>query len=127
MPPLQKDNPGGAITIAGFSGVGFRIGPTRLPGGVIVWPEGAEEWAPPALAALTAEQLSPIAKAKPPVDLLILGTGARLARPTRELVAAMAARGVAIEPMDSRAAARTYNLLAGEGRRVAVALYPLDA
>jgi uncharacterized protein len=127
MPSLQKDQPGGIITIAGFSGVGFRIGPTRLPGGVIVWPEGAEEWSPPALALLAATDLAAIDKAKPPIDLLIVGSGARLARPGRALIAAMAARHVAVEAMDSRAAARTYNLLAGEGRRVAAALYPLDA
>src|SRR3546814_7589600 len=65
--------------------------------------------------------------ADPPLDLLLIGTGAQLRRPARALIEAMNARGIGVEPMDSRAAARTYNLLAGEGRRVGAALYPLDA
>ena len=107
MPSLQRENPGGIITIAGFSGVGFRIGPTRLPGGVIVWPEGAEEWVAHGVSQLSVADLSPIDKADPPVDLLILGTGGRLARPDRALFAAFAARNIGLEPMDSPAAART--------------------
>ena len=36
---------------------------------------------------------------------------------------AFARRGVGFEVMDTRAAARTFNVLAGENRRVAAVLY----
>lgn len=53
------------------------------------------------------------------VDLLLLGTGPTLVRPPAGFVAAMAERGIRVEPMDSAAAARTFNVLAAEERLVA--------
>lgn len=53
------------------------------------------------------------------VELLLLGTGATLVRPPAGFVAAMGARGLRVEPMDSPAAARTFNVLAAEERLVA--------
>lgn len=56
-------------------------------------------------------------------EVLVLGTGRVGVFPPRELNFAMARRGIGIEVMDSRAAARTFNLLAAEGRQVAAVLY----
>jgi uncharacterized protein len=56
-------------------------------------------------------------------EVIVLGTGATNIFPPRELVFAMARRGVGFEAMDTAAAARTYNVLAGEGRQVAAVLY----
>jgi uncharacterized protein len=42
------------------------------------------------------------------------------------LRAALKAAGIALEPMDSGAACRTYNVLMAEGRLVAAALLPVD-
>lgn len=53
------------------------------------------------------------------VDLLLLGTGPALVRPPAGFVTAMAERGIRVEPMDSPAAARTFNVLAAEERLVA--------
>ena len=56
-------------------------------------------------------------------EVIVLGTGARNVFPPRELVFAMARRRVGFEVMDTAAAARTYNVLASEGRKVAAVLY----
>lgn len=56
-------------------------------------------------------------------EVIILGTGASNVFPPRDLVFALARRQVGLEVMDTAAAARTYNVLAGEGRRVAAVLY----
>ncbi len=53
----------------------------------------------------------------------MLGTGNTVVFPPRELVIAMARSGIGLESMDTPAAARTFNVLAGEGRRVAAVLY----
>ena len=56
-------------------------------------------------------------------ELVILGTGERNVFPPRELTFAFARRRVGLEVMNTGAAARTFNVLAGEGRRVAAVLY----
>jgi uncharacterized protein len=57
---------------------------------------------------------------------LLLGTGRRLQPPPAGLRAALKQAGIALEPMDSGAACRTYNVLMAEGRLVAAALLPVD-
>jgi len=47
---------------------------------------------------------------------------APLPRPFRE---ALEEAGIGVEPMSSPAACRTYNVLLGEGRRIAAALLPV--
>lgn len=55
-------------------------------------------------------------------ELVLLGTGSRQQLPSPMLLASFLQRGVGLEAMDNAAAARTYNLLAFEGRRVAAVL-----
>jgi uncharacterized protein len=56
-------------------------------------------------------------------ELIVLGTGPSCIFAPRELVFAFARRGIGLEVMDTGAAARTFNVLAGEGRSVAAILY----
>jgi len=56
-------------------------------------------------------------------EVIVLGTGATNVFPPRELVFAMARRGIGLEVMDTAAAARTFNVLVGEDRQVAAVLY----
>jgi uncharacterized protein len=58
-------------------------------------------------------------------DVVLLGTGAKLRFPHPRLVAGLAAIRVGVEAMDTAAACRTYNVLAGEGRKV-IAILLLD-
>jgi len=55
-------------------------------------------------------------------EVVLLGTGARQVFPPREPMVTLLRRGVGVEVMDNAAACRTYNLLAGEGRRVIAAI-----
>ena len=67
------------------------------------------------------EDFSTLLENKP--EVIVLGTGKSMVFAPRELVFAMARRQVGFEVMDTAAAARTYNVLAGEGRQVAAVLY----
>jgi len=109
-----------AGTIEAFTPGGYRVGGQEHRGAIIVTATGAQAWGAADPAALTEANFAAIT-----TPLLILGTGPTLVRPAPALLAALAARGLAVEPMDSRAAARTYNLLISEGREVAAALLPL--
>ena len=71
------------------------------------------------------EELSPahfeqLAQLQP--ELVIFGSGTRLRFPTAALTRSLIERQIGLETMDVQAACRTYNVLAGEGRRVVVAL-----
>jgi uncharacterized protein len=59
-------------------------------------------------------------------QVVLLGTGARAVFPPQAVLAAFLTRGIGLETMDSAAAARTFNVLAGEGRKVA-AIFLIDA
>ena len=55
-------------------------------------------------------------------EIVIFGTGWKSQRPPRDLVFAMARRGIGFETMDTPAACRTFNILVSEGRDVAAVL-----
>jgi uncharacterized protein len=78
------------------------------------------DWAPRAVADLTAEHFAAAFAWQP--EIILLGTGARQQFPAREIYAAILARGIGFEVMDTGAACRTYNVLVGEDRRVVAAL-----
>ncbi|MDT7933921.1 MAG: Mth938-like domain-containing protein [Sphingomonadaceae bacterium] len=120
MPAFTPDDkPAGRID--GFVGRGFRIGDRASAGGIIVHARAAIDWEPGRVEDLAPDHFAQV----PPCEILLLGTGAALKRPPRATLAALAARGIAVEFMDSRAAARTFNLLLAEGREVVAALLPL--
>lgn len=110
--------------VRGFAGTRFRID-DESHAAVLLTPERALPWAPPALDALTATDIAPLLALDPSPEFLILGTGPATAFPPRSFLAALEAKGIGVEVMDSRAAARTYGLLRGEGRWIAAALMPL--
>ena len=121
---MDKPKTDGPV-IAGFSAGGFKVdeGVYRA---LLITPQRADGWTPPPINELTADDLAPILALDPPPEFVLLGTGAALVRPSPKLGRAIEARGFGIEAMDSRAAARAWAVLRGEGRWIAAALYPLD-
>jgi uncharacterized protein len=79
------------------------------------------DWPEKPIAELRAEDFADVLEAEP--EILLLGTGAASVFPPRELVFGLARQNVGLEVMDTKAAARTFNVLAGEGREVAAVLY----
>lgn len=123
-PRFDQQAPSGpGPVIQGYAPGGFRVSGQSYAGGVLVTPTRVHEWPVTTLAALTAEAFDLLGDE--PVEVLLLGTGATLRRPAPEVMAALRERGLSVELMDSKAAARTYGVLANEGRLVAAALLPL--
>jgi uncharacterized protein len=78
-----------------------------------------EDWPVADAHALEAAHVQSILALEP--ELVLLGTGTSQVFPPAAFLAGFLRRGVGIEVMDNAAAARTYDLLAGEGRRVVAA------
>jgi uncharacterized protein len=110
--------------VQGFSGDGFSVDGNVFRG-LFLTPRAAYEWNPPALADITPEDLAPILSLDPAPEFVVLGTGVGTSFPPRAFVRALEARGIGVEVMDSRAAARTWGLLRGEERWIAAALMPI--
>ena len=121
---FDRDPAASGPVVQGFAGGGFSV-----DGGVyralLLTPVSAQEWTPPALADLTIDHLSQLLSIRPQPEFVILGTGAGMGFPPRSLVRALEERGIGIEAMDSRAAARTWGMLRSEERWIAAALMPL--
>ena len=110
--------------VQGFAGRGFRVDGMTYEG-VLLTPEAASAWAAPAPAALAEADLAPLLALRPAPEFILLGTGPTLAYPPRAFIAALETKGIGVEAMDSRAAARTWGVLRAEGRWIAAALMPL--
>ena len=116
--------PAGRQIIETYGDGRFRIANVLHPGSVLVFPAQTLSWAVMEMAAMTVASLQPVALAAKSgeVELLLLGCGPRLAQVPRDLRELLRADGIIIEPMDTGAAARTFNVLMAEGRLVAAAL-----
>ena len=109
--------------IDAYGSGGFRFAGMSHKGSLIATSAGVYAWAAVTPADITVETLAPVFEApKGSVDLLLVGTGPDLLRLSAPLQARLKAAGIRFDPMATAAAARTYNVLAAEGRRVAAAL-----
>ncbi len=92
-----------------------------------MFPERTVDWAVTGFAELSEVSFQPVAEAAEDIEILLLGCGPRMELVPGPLRAALRSAGIVIEPMDTGAAARTFNLLLSEDRRVAAALIALPA
>ena len=122
----ERSGPTSGPVVTGFSGSGFKVDGTVHPGGVLLTPDAVAAWDAPRLDELEPRHLSALLDLQPPIEFLLLGTGPSMARPSRAFVAACEARGIGVEPMDSRAAARAWAVLRAEDRWIGAALMPLQ-
>src|SRR6218665_272177 len=86
---------------------------------IVPWKGEIVTWDVDTFEALTAAHFLQVAELKP--ELVIFGSGARIRFPAAALMRPLIERGVGMETMDTGAACRTYNVLAGEGRSVVLA------
>lgn len=91
---------------------------------LIVMPQNLLEWPPVRFADMLTTHFQMIADMKP--EMVILGTGARIRFPAPALTRALVEAQIGLEVMDTGAACRTYNILMGDGRRVAAALLMIE-
>ena len=112
-----------APSIDAYGDGGFRLDGARHDGSVLIVADEPRSWSVTSLAELTPESLEPVlAAGRLEVEFVLLGVGARNAMPPRPVREALQKAGIGLEFMDTPAAARLYNVLTAEGRRLAAAL-----
>ncbi|MBT2187570.1 Mth938-like domain-containing protein [Sphingobium nicotianae] len=123
---LRREEIASGPVITGFAGRGFRVGERVFARGLLIDPGGVTAWDAPAdIALLTPALLGDLLDLDPSPEFLLLGTGAGLVQPPRAFVRALENRGIGVEAMDSRAAARAWGVLRQEERQIVGALMPL--
>jgi uncharacterized protein len=115
--------PAGRQIIERYGPSGFRVTGVIYKGPILVFPDRTVPWDAANASDVTREGLAPVIE-HGGVRILLLGLGRVMSPITSSLRNAMRAAGIALEPMDTGAACRTYNVLVGEDRPVAAALIP---
>jgi uncharacterized protein len=107
-----------AQPIDGYGPGFFRVGGEVYPGGVLTGASGTVLWA-------GYDELDRLLQLAGEVDVLFVGTGTDIAHLPDAFRTTLEEAGLGVEVMASPAAARTYNVLLSEGRRIAAALLPV--
>ncbi len=92
---------------------------------LVPWEGEVVGWPVDSFDALAAGHFEQVAALRP--EIVIFGSGARLRFPPAAAMRVLIERRIGFETMDVAAAARTYNVLLSEGRRVVAALLFEDA
>lgn len=116
----------GRHQIDAFGAGGFRFAEMSHRGSILATPSGVRIWPVAAFAEITLASLQPVLDEAEAIDFLILGIGLEIAFLPPSLRDPLRAAGVTVEAMATPAAARTYNVLVAEERRVAAALIAVD-
>lgn len=99
----------------------IKIGNEELKENVVLFRDTIQRgWKPADVGNPGVDDLAELIREQP--ELIIFGTGWQTRLPPRDLVFALARRGIGFEMMDTPAACRTFNILVSEDRDVAAVL-----
>jgi uncharacterized protein len=108
-------------SITGYGPDWVAVNGEKFAASIIVSAMGTRtDWNCPQFEDLNAHHFDQLAALEP--ELILFGSGQRIRFPQPQWLVSLYARRIGVETMDTHAACRTYNFLAGEGRRVVAAL-----
>lgn len=108
--------------ISGYGDGGFTVSGVRHEGSVLILPRQTLAWPVGTVDEASLDNLVGVLAAVPRPAILVFGCGRVMKPPPASLRLQLRAHGIVLEPMDSGAACRTYNVLLTEGREVAAAI-----
>jgi uncharacterized protein len=116
----------GRHAIESYGGGGFRFAGMSHVGSILATPRGISALAAVSIAevgdAALASLIAELETTPGAVELLVVGAGASPGRLSEALIQRLRASGLRFETMATGPAARVYNVLIEEGRRVAALL-----
>jgi uncharacterized protein len=114
---LNLERPDYTWFLRGADGRHALVNERELSRSFAIAPEAlVEDWPVTDVTQMQPGDLAPLFALQP--ELIVLGTGPAQRFPPANVMHACLSQGIGIEVMDNAAAARTYSVLAGEGRRV---------
>lgn len=114
---LHLERPDYTFSMRGADGSSALVNDRRLTASFVLAPNTLVEiWPVRDVKTMVPADLDELFALQP--ELILLGCGATQAFPPAATMAACLSRGIGLETMVNAAAARTFNVLASEGRRV---------
>jgi uncharacterized protein len=93
-------------------------------GSLLVLPSGMRAWE--VLSTLKPADFSQVIAEKELIDFVLLGTGADMVRPPRDVRELLASENMNFDFMSTSSAVHTFNVMLAEGRRIAAAFVAVD-
>ena len=116
----------GRHLIDAYGAGGFRFAGMSHIGSILATPTGVRAYPPLKPADITIASLAPLlaelAENPRSIEILVVGTGEKMSLLSAPVKARLKEAGLRVEAMATGPAARVYNVLLGENRRVAAAL-----
>jgi uncharacterized protein len=116
----------GRHPIDAYGAGGFRFAGMSHIGSILATPNGVRAFEPSAPAEITVAALAPLfaelTQNPRSIEILVVGTGEKMALLSAPVKARLREAGLRVEAMATGPAARVYNVLLGENRRVAAVL-----
>lgn len=112
--------------MSGYGPGRFRVSGTEFNSSILVFSDRTVAWAPRSVDEITLARFEAVIAHRPPVEVLLLGAGARNWLVPEALRGGLRDAGIVLDAMDTGAACRTFNVLMAEDRRVAAALIVLE-
>jgi len=125
MIPESARYPGRA-PIDAYGNGGFRFAGMSHRGSILCLSNSIVSWDATDPDLLTVDSFAQVLAETGLLRALLLGTGRRQVFPSPQVRAAFRDAGIALEPMDTGAACRTYNVLLAEDRPVGAGLIAVD-
>jgi uncharacterized protein len=116
----------GRHPIDAYGNGGFRFAEMSHRGSILALPSGIRAWDVNAPAQVTEETLAPVFQEGDALELLLLGTGIEAIPISDALRWRFREARIRLDVMQTGAAARTFNVLVAENRKVGAALIAVE-
>lgn len=120
--PLYDGFVPGRHPIDAYGNGGFRFAEMSHRGSILALPSGISKWDVSDASALNEESFVPVLAEAEGIEILLIGTGRNIVPLPEPLLWRLRDPGMRLDVMQTGAAARTFNILLAENRRVAAAL-----
>jgi uncharacterized protein len=116
----------GRFAVDAYGRGGFRFAEMSHRGSILALPSGIHAWPAITAADITSDAFAKVVAERAAIDVLLLGTGPAPYPVDDAIRWLLRDAGIGLDVMATGAAARTYNIMLGENRRVAAALLAVD-
>lgn len=116
----------GRHVIDSYGAGGFRFADMSHRGSILALPSGIHAWTAKTPADLVSAAFDLVMKEAAEIDTLLIGTGKEIAFLDEAVRWRLKEGRMGVDVMSTGAAARIYNIMVSENRRVAAALLAVD-